>query len=392
MTGFPIVFLKDIAHIEREIVQAANIEAGERYVGLENINSRGIVCGVVEAAAGQIASAKFRFTADHILYGKLRPYLSKIALPDFSGVCSTDILPLKPTELVDKRYLWHCLRQPSLVELANSRATGANLPRLSPKQLEDFEVPLPKLAEQKRIAAILDKADALRAKRRKALEQLDALAQAVFIEMFSTATAQGWKEVPIELLASQEPGAIRTGPFGSQLLHSEFTDEGVAVLGIDNAVQNEFAWGESRYVSMEKYKQLSRYTVKPGDVIITIMGTCGRCAVVPQNIPLAINTKHLCCITLDQAKCLPDFLHAYFLRHPLARGYLERTAKGAIMSGLNMGLIKSMPVKLPPLELQAAFVRRIEGIRKQKAILRGHARQLDALFSSLQHRAFRGEL
>lgn len=299
---------------------------------------------------------------------------------------------LRPTAEVDARYFSHFFRTASYRRLISQLAAGANINNLKNEHLDELLIPLPSKSEQKRIAAILDKADALRAKRRKTLEQLDALAQAIFIEMFSTPIAQGWKEVPIELLASQESGAIRTGPFGSQLLHSEFTDEGVAVLGIDNAVQNEFAWGESRYVSMEKYKQLSRYTVKPGDVIITIMGTCGRCAVVPQNIPLAINTKHLCCITLDQAKCLPDFLHAYFLRHPLARGYLERTAKGAIMSGLNMGIIKSMPVKLPPLELQAEFVRRIEGIRKQKAIFQGHAKQLDALFSSLQHRAFRGEL
>ncbi len=352
-----------------------------------------------ERQYSEVSKGYTYFENGDLLIAKITPCFEngKIAQATLShpvGFGSTEFHVVRVNaERLDERYLLHFLRQRRLRLDGEKKMTGSGGQKRVPANfIKELELPVPSLQEQKRIAAILDKADALRAKRRKALEQLDALAQAVFIEMFSTATVQGWKEVPIELLASQEPGAIRTGPFGSQLLHSEFTDEGVAVLGIDNAVQNEFAWGESRYVSMEKYKQLSRYTVKPGDVIITIMGTCGRCAVVPQNIPLAINTKHLCCITLDQAKCLPDFLHAYFLRHPLARGYLERTAKGAIMSGLNMGLIKSMPVKLPPLELQAAFVRRIEGIRKQKAILRGHARQLDALFSSLQHRAFRGEL
>nr|WP_256586843.1 restriction endonuclease subunit S [Pseudomonas sp. A46] len=345
----------------------------------------------------EIGSSKQIFQPGDVLLSKIVPHIRRswVVGPERGRriIGSSEWMVFRSDDF-DPGYLRHVLLSDPFHRqfMQTVSGVGGSLLRAKPAQVAKIEIPFPEIAEQKRITAILDKADALRAKRRKALEQLDALAQAVFIEMFSTATAQGWKEVPIELLASQEPGAIRTGPFGSQLLHSEFTDEGVAVLGIDNAVQNEFAWGESRYVSMEKYKQLSRYTVKPGDVIITIMGTCGRCAVVPQNIPLAINTKHLCCITLDQAKCLPDFLHAYFLRHPLARGYLERTAKGAIMSGLNMGIIKSMPVKLPPLELQAAFVRRIEGIRKQKAILRGHAKQLDALFSSLQHRAFRGEL
>jgi len=248
------------------------------------------------------------------------------------------------------------------------------------------------LTEQRRIAEVLDRAEALRAKRRAALDQLDTLTQAIFLGLFGDPEARGWPMATIADIADPSPGSIRTGPFGSQLLHSEFVDEGVAVLGIDNAVANEFRWAERRFISEAKYRELKRYTVHPGDVLITIMGTCGRCAVVPDEVPVAINTKHLCCVTLQPKKCLPSFLHAYFLRHPLARRYLDRTAKGAIMAGLDMGIIKAMPIPIPPLPLQHDFGRRVAAVEKLKSAHRASLAELDALFAALQHRAFRGEL
>ncbi|WP_250461089.1 restriction endonuclease subunit S [Microbulbifer litoralis] len=258
---------------------------------------------------------------------------------------------------LDAKYLFYMVWSDRFRFFGEKSMSGAaGQKRVSADFLRDYEIPLPHLKEQQRIATILDKADAIRRKRQQAIALADEFLRAVFLDMFGDVGGDGWAVETIESIAKNEKGSIRTGPFGSQLLHSEFVDSGISVLGIDNAVDNRFRWGKSRFITREKYEQLSRYTVHPGDVLITIMGTCGRCAVVPENVPTAINTKHLCCITLDEEKALPEFLHSYYLYHPMARSYLSKTTKGAIMDGLNMGIIKDMPFPLVPLDLQVAFV------------------------------------
>jgi type I restriction enzyme, S subunit len=263
-----------------------------------------------------------------------------------------DLKALVPNEDVDPEYLARYIQSKARTVLQWVRATTAdNFPL---DELKALKVPVPPIREQRRIAKIFAKADHLRRTRRHALELCDEFLPAIFVKMFAK-TGTDWPNVTMEELAADKPNAIRTGPFGSQLLHSEFTEDGIAVLGIDNAVNDRFAWDQRRYISPAKYGQLKRYTVFPGDVIITIMGTCGRCAVVPADIPVAINTKHLCCITLDSAKALPTFVHAAFLYHPLVHHQLGMSKKGAIMDGLNMEIIKELVLPLPPLTLQQRF-------------------------------------
>ncbi|MCL4822553.1 MAG: restriction endonuclease subunit S [Vicinamibacteria bacterium] len=294
---------------------------------------------------------------------------------------------------IEPRFLYHWFSSPRTQ--ATVRSFGqqtTNISNLNVGRCQGLLVPLPPLPEQRRIAATMDKADALRTKRRAAIAELDTLTESIFLDMFGDPLARGWRMTTVSAVARDAQGSVRTGPFGSQLLHSEFTDEGIAVLGIDNVVENEFRWEQRRYITEAKYQQLRRYTVYPGDVLITIMGTCGRCAIVPSDIPTAINTKHLCCITLDRSKCLPSFLQAYFLMHPIARAYLEKRAKGAIMDGLNMGIIKELPIPAVPIELQEAWAERSEHTARLRSSQRAHATALDEALASLQYLAFRGEL
>ena len=287
----------------------------------------------------------------------------------------------------DLRWLSYRLRGMGLTELNRAAA----IPGFNREDAYRRKLLLPPRDAQQRIARVLDSTDALRDKRRQSLALTARLRDSVFHSLVVLSN-ESWPTVRVADLVDETRGGIRTGPFGSQLLHSEFVDHGIAVLGIDNAVANEFRWGAQRYITEAKYGRLRRYTVHPGDVVITIMGTCGRVAVVPEDIGTAINTKHLCCITLDGSRCLPEFLHAYFLRHPVARRYLMARAKGAIMAGLNMGIIKELPVILPPIQVQEGLVRWFGRIDRVDVRAGDHAKHLDALFGSLQQRAFTGAL
>lgn len=159
---------------------------------------------------------------------------------------------------------------------------------------------------------------------------------------------------------------MRTGPFGSALHHDEFVEDGIFVLGIDNAVENKFSYNRMRYITEEKYQKLKRYTVKPLDVIITIMGTVGRSAVIPKDIPLAINTKHLACLTLKSELADPYFIANAFQIHPEIIAQMHRSSQGAIMNGLNITIIKNLKFKLPPLNLQQSFAAFVQATHKSK--------------------------
>lgn len=278
------------------------------------------------------------------------------------------------------------------IHLLEEGFKGAGLKHISKKYISALGIPDLNELNLSYVLEPVKTAEQIKLKRFRAIETLKNLLEALFLNSFNMEEIKRYKIETVEGMALDEKGSIRTGPFGSQLLHSEFVEDGISVLGIDNAVQNKFSWGERRFITEEKYEQLKRYTVKPEDVLITIMGTCGRCAVVPDNIPTSINTKHLCCITLNTKKCLPEFLHSYFLMHPMALRYLKSKSKGAIMDGLNMGIIKDMPVPLVPIEKQQEFVKQKKAIENKIETNQLALDEADLFFKSLTQKAFEGAL
>ncbi|OQX14320.1 MAG: hypothetical protein BWK73_09740, partial [Thiothrix lacustris] len=300
---------------------------------------------------------------------------------------------LVPSKQVNIEYLYFCLK--SNIQQLQAKGNGATFKELSKSSVEDFTIPLPPLDDQIRIANLLSKVGRLIFQRKQHLKQLDELLKSVFLEMFGATnpSSEEWPLVEIRTLAAKHKGAMRTGPFGSNLLHSEFTPDGdVAVLGIDNAVQNHFAWGERRFITNEKYKELESYRIFPGDVIITIMGTIGRSAVIPDDIPLAINTKHLAAITVDKKLVHPVFLSYSIRSDPFILNQFKNKDRGAIMSGLNLTIIKETNLRKPPIELQNQFAVIVEKIEGIKVRYQASLAELERLYGVLSQQAFKGEL
>lgn len=274
---------------------------------------------------------------------------------------------------LEKTFLFHFLNSENFEQACIHSSKGVAQKNMSTEWLKDYIIPIPPLDEQRRIAAVLDKVSDLIDKRRQQLDKLDLLVKSKFVEMF--VLGDNWPERKIDDLCV----SARTGPFGSALHHDEFVDKGIFVLGIDNAVDNKFSYKKMRYITAEKYEQLKRYTVHSGDVIITIMGTVGRSAVIPEDIPTAINTKHLACLTPNKRLVDPYFLCCAFQIHPDIIEQLTGQATGAIMDGLNLTKIRSIHFHCPPLELQSEFVALYHQVDKSKSTIQQSLEKLKTL-------------
>ncbi|MCB1132568.1 MAG: restriction endonuclease subunit S, partial [Verrucomicrobiae bacterium] len=144
-------------------------------------------------------------------------------------------------------------------------------------------------------------------------------------------------------------------------------------------------------VSDAKAKQLKNYRLAHGDVVMGRRGEMGRCAIV-----LDVEVGMLCGTGSLFVRPVADEFTSLFLASMLSNAsmkrHLEGLSQGVTMPNLNRTMIEKLRVPMPPLDLQHRFARIVESVERQKARLRGHLADLDALFASLQHRAFRGEL
>ncbi|WFE63374.1 restriction endonuclease subunit S [Micromonospora sp. WMMD714] len=388
MTEWEQVSLGRVATITREAVDPGQIDPETAYVGLENILRGGTLANVKAVSESGLTSLKFRFTDRHVLFGKLRPYLAKITRPSFGGVCSTDILPIMPSADLDRGYLAHFLATPEMIELANTRATGANLPRLSPTELLKFTLPLPSVAQQRLIAEVLDQADELRAKRREALAQLDDLTRSIFLDMFGDLTdADRWPRLPLgEVIADTKLGLVRSAEqTGPQLAVPYIRMNAIDLTGkldLHGVLKTE----ASR-------RECEEYGLQSGDLLFNTRNSrelVGKSAVYRGNGSHVFNNNIMRIRFREEAH--PAYVDAA-LRSRHGKHELElRKAGTTSVFAIYYKALRTLPLPLPPVDLQHAFAARLDQVERTRKVNQASLAELDALFASLQDRAFRGLL
>lgn len=283
----------------------------------------------------------------------------------------------------DLRWLSYRLAALGLSRLNRSAA----VPGLSREDAYRQRLLVPPPEEQRRIADILDRADELRAKRREALAQLDTLTQSIFLEMFvENRDPSSWPVRPIgELTTLVTKGTTPTS------VGYAYTTDGIVFVRAENLSDGPLSLDQEwRYIDERTDVALRRSRLARGDVLIAIAGTIGRVALVPSDAP-QMNCNQAVAILRPSPIVEPEFLMEALRTNAMQLRMTKGTVRGTI-SNLSLGTIKGMPLQVPPLEVQREFSRRLTRVQQLRLAYGSSLRKLDALFASLQHRAFRGEL
>ncbi len=291
---------------------------------------------------------------------------------------------VRPGPNLHNRYFVHRIMADHQNGRLGDYLTGATIKHLTGQDLGRYTFPLPPLTEQRRIAEVLDQAEALRAKRRAAFAQLDNLTQSLFFDLFGGPQSI-LKKWPTKKLGE----LLEFLTSGSRGWAEYYSDSGDLFLRIQNVRRNQLLLDDIAYVNAPNTAEAKRTKVQPGDVLLSITADLGRTAVVPEGLGPAFINQHLS--ILRTTALVPRFLSAYFVSPVGERQVLGRNRQG-VKAGLNFDDIRSFIVPVPPLELQREFARRVAAVERLKVSGRAALAELDALFASLQHRAFRGEL
>jgi len=343
-----------------------------------------------------------------VLMSMVRPNLKAFAYFDHTDepcVASTGFAVLTAKDDASSRFLLYSILSEEVSRQIDGLVIGSNYPAINSSAVRSLKILAPPKPEQTKIAEILSTVDRAIAQTEALIAKQQRLKTGLMQDLLTcgidkhgnlrSEQTHEFKDsppgrIPVEwevkrideLLANVDP-PMRSGPFGSALLKEELVDAGVPLLGIDNVHTEQFVAQFSRFVHPKKAKTLKRYYVRPRDIMITIMGTVGRCCVVPDDIGTALSSKHTWTISLDQTVYSP-YLACLQINH--ANWVLNHFAKdeqGGIMSSIKSDTLRSTLLPVPPRDEIMKIEARMKSLTGDYEIKADLLRKLHSLKTAL---------
>ena len=380
--GWKWVKLKNILKEDRRTINPHKYPDKEFFlVTMDCVESdTGRPLKVVKCRGGKIKSIKYKFNTKHILYGKLRPYLNKVYLPDRGGICTTEFIPFIATKAI-REYVAYYLRKRETVSFAMSHVTGTRQPRVTVNALLEYPIPLPPLEEQKRIAArieeLVGRVEEAQRLRHAAREGVERIMQAALHKVFSKAEREGWEWVKLgnvcEIIMGQSPPS------------DTYNEEGIGL----PFFQGKIEFGEV-YPRPKKWCSRPMKIAKPNDALIAVRAPVG-----PTNL-----CREECCIGRGLAALRPDQnkLSNWFLLYVLRyfKPKITQIGKGSTFGAITKKDLIALEIPLPHLEEQKRIVAYFDRIRETAESLMNLQQrteeELERLVPAILDRAFKGKL
>ncbi|MBI5244632.1 MAG: restriction endonuclease subunit S [Elusimicrobia bacterium] len=385
--------MDEISSLRKELVEPS-LAGSNRYVGLEHIDP-----GISQIRRWgndkDLRSTKSRFYAGDILYGKLRPYLDKAVFAEWEGVCSTDILTLTSrAEVADPRYVSFLLHTAAFINHAVATTSGVNHPRTSWASIASFLHPIPPLAEQRAIAAVLSKIQAAAETQGKIVAGLKELKTATMAKLFR----EGLHGEPLKQTEDGEiPESWDVGCVGDHCEKPQYgytqsaTKEptGPKFLRITDITDDGVDWDSVPYCQCP-FSLVNQYKLAPGDLVFARIGATTGKSYLIKECPTAVFASYLIRLRAN-TEIDSSFLSLFFQ----SEAYWQQISanKGRnLKGGMSASVLANLLFPIPPIQDQQAIAKVIA--RLDRAISRHTKEQqtLAILFASMLHLLMTGQV
>lgn len=329
---------------------------------------------------------EFQFNNESLIFGTGGQASIHYCNEKFNVSTDCFVTTVKDNNVCHSKYVFHLLS--GNIHLLEKEFKGAGLKHISKNAIENLQIPLPPLSEQKHIAEVLDKADALVKKNKELLQEYNDLQQSIFLDMFGdpVTNPKGWEKVNLSTCYINDKEGTKCGPFGSALKKGEYVNEGVPVWTMDNINIDTFQPERCLYITDSKFQQLAKYNTQWGDIIISRAGTVGKMCVVEYEGRAIISTN-LIRLRLNNKKLLPLFFTTIMSNWGPKVARLK-TGDDSAFTHMNTGVLNNIEIVFPPIDVQNKFASMIENIEQQKEKAKESLAYSEELFGSLVKRYF----